>query len=485
MMSGFGGRFSALSFACLLACGGGLSAWAQTAAPAPAAPLVALSDEVNSLVMSLGEAQIEFMQPLMSPTPVPQWNEKDLQRFQQRIVSATLSHPDVLASRAARMASTFGIREAQAAWYPQVSSQLDNGRKKSDPSAILGTPARDYNAASFTLTVRQLLYDFGASTGAIDASNARDQQSWFRQLMVEGDTAFKAIQAYHEVIRAERQLALARKNQQARESILDLVKQRQDIGGGTVSDVVRAQSRVAEAAAAATAAVQRLGSVQASYKEFFGAQGEALKAQSPLFDVNVVGSWRAELGVAGQENWKVRLSTAAKQAAEAELKTTQGRSLSSINLEVSNTRRDWVSPGVPGSDQSVMLVARQALYAGGADSARIAQSQQKLTQAQEELDSAKRESSRLLEQAVLEAESLGQLVESRRVAAELAAESLRMIREQYAYRRGTLLDLLTAQETLNYAGRDLIDAQVDRAMSTYRILNAAALLNRFMGLAAD
>jgi len=210
-----------------------------------------------------------------------------------------------------------------------------------------------------------------------------------------------------------------------------------------------------------------------------------LKAQSPLFDVNVVGSWRAELGVAGQENWKVRLSTAAKQAAEAELKTTQGRSLSSINLEVSNTRRDWVSPGVPGSDQSVMLVARQALYAGGADSARIAQSQQKLTQAQEELDSAKRESSRLLEQAVLEAESLGQLVESRRVAAELAAESLRMIREQYAYRRGTLLDLLTAQETLNYAGRDLIDAQVDRAMSTYRILNAAALLNRFLGLAAD
>jgi len=42
--------------------------------------------------------------------------------------------------------------------------------------------------------------------------------------------------------------------------------------------------------------------------------------------------------------------------------------------------------------------------------------------------------------------------------------------------------LLTAQETLNFAARDLIDSQIDRAMGTYKILSAAALLNRFMGI---
>ena len=65
---------------------------------------------------------------------------------------------------------------------------------------------------------------------------------------------------------------------------------------------------------------------------------------------------------------------------------------------------------------------------------------------------------------------------------ELSAESLRMVREQFAYRRGSLLDLLTAQESLNSAGRDLIDAQIDSAQTKYKVLSAASLLNKFFAL---
>jgi outer membrane protein TolC len=60
-----------------------------------------------------------------------------------------------------------------------------------------------------------------------------------------------------------------------------------------------------------------------------------------------------------------------------------------------------------------------------------------------------------------------------------------MIREQYAYRRGTLLDLLTAQEALYSAGRDLVDAQVDQVIARYKVLHAASLLNRFLEIEAE
>jgi outer membrane protein TolC len=60
-----------------------------------------------------------------------------------------------------------------------------------------------------------------------------------------------------------------------------------------------------------------------------------------------------------------------------------------------------------------------------------------------------------------------------------------MIREQYAYRRGTLLDLLTAQEALYFSGRDLIDAEVDKALASYKLLASAALLNQFLGFSVD
>jgi outer membrane protein TolC len=101
------------------------------------------------------------------------------------------------------------------------------------------------------------------------------------------------------------------------------------------------------------------------------------------------------------------------------------------------------------------------------------------------LRSAELEYKRQLEQLTLEVASIGQLVSSRQTAAALAADSLRMVREQYAYRRGTLLDLLTAQESLYIAGRDLIDAQVDKALLAYKLMSTAALLNQFMGLMVE
>jgi outer membrane protein TolC len=191
------------------------------------------------------------------------------------------------------------------------------------------------------------------------------------------------------------------------------------------------------------------------------------------------------VGLAGQQGWKVRSAQAAQRLAEAELKATRGRSFASINLEVSAARRDLVHPGVPGTDQSIALVARQTLFGGWADTARVDQAVQKMRQSAEELRSAELEYRRQLDQLVLEVEAQERLVTSRQSAARLAAESLRMIREQYAYRRGTLLDLLTAQESLYFAGRDLIDAQVDRALSTYKLMSLAAVLNNFVGLPVE
>jgi TolC family type I secretion outer membrane protein len=402
-----------------------------------------------------------------------------------KVAEATLKHPDVKATRAARRAALSAVRESRAGWYPQVSTQFNNGKVNNDPSAILGTPARAYTNASFNLTVRQLVYDFGATNSQIDANNAKERQALFKQYQAESDVAYRAVQAYHELIRASRQLELAKRNEDARRSILDLVQQRQEIGGGTLSDVVRAKSRLAEALANSTTYQKNLGSVQASYREFFGDSVASVRVDSPVFDVNATGDWLSELGLAGQVGWKVRVAQAANTAAQADVKNARARSFASINLEVSSTRRDWVSPGTPGTDQSVALVARQALYTGGADSARIEQAIQKMQQTEEELRSAELEYKRQIDQLVQEVESAARLVSTRQSSAALAADSLRMVREQYAYRRGTLLDLLTAQETLYFAGRDLIDAQVDRALATYRLLSLAALLNPFMGLSVD
>lgn len=466
----------------LLACGLSLASGGLYAQNQP--PLVPLPDEVNSLVMSLGESQIAFMQSFVSADRRT-WGEAQLETFRGVVVDAALKHPDVKAVRFARMANQFAVRESRAAWFPQVSTQLNNGKVNNDASTIFGTPARAYDSASFNVTVRQLVYDFGATQSLIDSANAKDQQSLYRQFSTESDVSFKAVQAYHELVRALRQLELAQRNEDARAAILNLVKQRQEIGGGTLSDVVRAQSRLAEATANVTNYRKNLGSVQASYREYFGGDLATVRFDSPVFDINATGDLMSEMGLAGQVSWKVRVAQAARAIAQADAKNVRAKSFASINLEVSSTRRDWIAPGTPGTDRSVSLVARQALYTGGADTARIDQAVQKVMQSEEELQAAELEYKRQIDQLVMESQYSQPLLNSRRLTAGLAADSLRMIREQYAYRRGTLLDLLTAQEALYFSGRDLIDAEVDKALISYKLLSSAALLNQFLGFSLD
>lgn len=466
----------------LVACGLSLASGGVCAQMKPA--LVELPNEVSSLVMSLGESQIAFIQPYTSENRRT-WGEAQLEVFRGVVVDAALKHPDVKAARFARRSNQFAIRESRAGWMPQVSTQLNNGRVNNDPSAILGTPARAYDNASFNVTVRQLVYDFGATNSLIEAANAKDQQSLYKQFSTESDVSFKSVQAYHELVRALRQLELAQRNEDARAAILNLVKQRQEIGGGTLSDVVRAESRLADATSNKTTYRKNLGSAQASYREFFAGDGSNVRFDSPVFDINATGDLMSEMGLAGQVSWKVRVAQAARAVAEAEARNVRAKSFASINLEFSSTRRDWMGGGSPGTDRSVSLVARQALYTGGADTARIDQAAQKVLQSQEELQAAELEYKRQIEQLIMESQFAQPLLNSRRLTAGLAADSLRMIREQYAYRRGTLLDLLTAQEALYFSGRDLIDAEVDKALASYKLLASAALLNQFLGFSVD
>jgi adhesin transport system outer membrane protein len=436
--------------------------------------------------MSLGEEQIEILERYWMQGALAGMQAGKLQEFFKGVRAATLSHPDVMAASAARGATLFAIREAEAARLPQVSAQLDNGRKSNDPSSLLNTPGRDYSTAAFTVTVRQLLYDFGASGGAIASSSARDEQAFFKAQQTRSEVALRAISAFHEWSRANRQLELARRNEKARASIVDLVKQRQELGGGTLSDVVRAQSRLAEAAALTASAIQKVGFAQVAYREVFNQLPPPLaEGADVVLALNLEEDFRVQLAQSGQETWKVRMALSARRAAQSDVQGAKGRAMPAINLELSNSRRDLMGAGSPGTDRSIMLVARQSLFSGGADTARIDQATQKLRQADEELESARREASRVLDQALLESESIAQLVNTRAGATRLAAQSLRMVREQYAYRRGTLLDLLTAQEALYSAGRDLVDAQVDQVIARYKVLHAASLLNRFLEIEAE
>lgn len=438
--------------------------------------------EGTALIIKLGEEQISYLQEFLKATG-RDWSIDEFQKFRGMINAAVEDHPEVLSANAGRRSAGYSVREAWAAKFPQVTGQSQRGPVKSDPSSVLNTPGRDYNSASIGLVVRQLLFDFGATSNAIDANSARDELAQFKAKLTRSDVALRAVQAHHDMLRSTRQLELANRNLLARDSILDLVSQRQELGGGTLSDVVRARSRVADAAAAVVSANQRLGIVASSYREIFGSiKGDNTDIAHVLVDIPLDKSLLDEINRGVPESFKVRMAIAANNAADLDYRSLVRKGLPSLSLEASHTRRDLSGPGEPGVDKSVYLVLRHNFYTGGAETAREDQYREKRKQSEEDLRTAKREAEKVFAQAMLEANSMESLIKSRLKAVELSADSLRMVREQFAYRRGSLLDLLTAQEALNSAGRDLIDAQIDSAQAKYKVLYSASLLNKFFSL---
>ena len=139
--------------------------------------------------------------------------------------------------------------------------------------------------------------------------------------------------------------------------------------------------------------------------------------------------------------------------------------------------------GTPGNDTIAGFNLRYDIYTGGALGAREAQALSRVRQAEEDYRSAVRGFERFADEVRADARSAEGLVAARIDAVDLAAQSLRAVREQFAFRRGTLLDLLTAQEVLQGAGRDLIDAYAQQVLASYRLLYVASRIDEHFGLA--
>jgi outer membrane protein TolC len=67
----------------------------------------------------------------------------------------------------------------------------------------------------------------------------------------------------------------------------------------------------------------------------------------------------------------------------------------------------------------------------------------------------------------------------------LAVDALRGVREQFAYRRGSLLDLMNAQDVLHAAGLAWVDAQVSQVQAKWRVAYFSDALLPWLGLPAQ
>ncbi|MEQ1805892.1 MAG: TolC family protein [Burkholderiaceae bacterium] len=416
---------------------------------------------------NLGEAQIDFLLKLAQDAQQPN-RGLPLDIFRERVLGAVVVHPEVLALRASLSGTRQSTRELEAARLPQVSARGEVSSHRLDRSTINGVPKREYETASAGLTLSQSVYDFGVIDTSVLASKERSAAVQARLDGRRDELALRAVQTWHDVIRSRRLLAQLQLNQQSLENMVGYLTRRFDLGGGPISDVWRAQARLADARASLASAQTRVRIAEAGYREVFDAAPGALDLPAlPVVDRQAIAAAATDLV---REYPAVRGAEASRRAAEQELDLTLRRERPTLGLEVSAQRRDMVGRGAPGNDVSASLVMRYSFYSGGADQARAAQAAFRAVEAAEQVRGLTVQVDRALAQSLAAEEYAAATLAARREGVTLAVQALRAVREQFANRRGNLLDLLNAQEVLHAAGVGLTEAEIDEALARWQVL---------------
>ena len=449
----------------------------------PANPMPGTSTSDQLRVYDVADQLIGFLGQAVEWADKPS-TRVPLASVRPRIQAAVLAHPEVRLAAEQRLTAGYASREAFAGYLPQVSANMDGTRRQYDEvnKPWLVVPAHDDNSRSVGLTARQLLYDFGAVSGRVDAQGAREAASAARSEARRSEITLKAITVWHEMFRARQMLRLSEVNRLSRQQILNFIEEREQLGGSSKSDVLRARARLSDAQSALVAAENRLTVTAALYQETFNTPPPA---DLPLPEAVTIDLARfADMETLVLRNALYAEALAQSQAAGFDAKSAAAAMLPSLHFEVSATRRDIGGIGIPGVDKTAGVVVRHNFYSGGAEAARRSQAEQKAVESRLELENLRRQLERAISQTVADTRNSNASVAARKEAVQVAALAFDSVREQFAFRRGTLLDLLRAQEDLYLAGRDLIDGVVEHALARHRLLHLAMELTPLFEIGA-
>lgn len=398
----------------------------------------------------------------------------------RRVMDAVRGHPQSLAQSEASTASSEAILEARSGYLPTISGSSDGGYRRVGPT-FEGTRPISRTGIGAGLQARQMIYDFGATSNLVDAASQRRDAGDARREAVEIDLAMRALVAHHDVMRARLLLGLAERNVLDRSRIVALLESRREVGGGADPDIRRATARLASARSALVTFQNRLRSAESAYLEAFGVTPERLRlAETPA----VPASLEAALGAATDRHPALREAKSNLGAARSEAEAVRARGMPNVGLEAGVSRREQLADGVPGTDASLLLVFRYNFYTGGADTARLNQALARGRQADFDERSVARQLDRAVRQAYAEVENAAPSVDNRIMAVMASADALRASREQFEINRGSLPELLKAQEDLFDAGRELIEAVFDGAIARYRLLQLSGSLPDILGTGA-
>jgi outer membrane protein len=353
------------------------------------------------------------------------------------------------------------------ATYTHVENISPRGSSSGNNNGGTFTGNRGFSSAGFQTSafVSQLLFDFNHTRDLVAEAAAREQAAGANLTRVQADTVLLVKQAFYTYAQNQRLVTVNENNVRNQQDHLAAARARLNSGLGLPSDVVRAQTAVAQAIQDLTVARNNASIARVNLALQMGIDPrtpiETAEGGEPPVRIESVTELVETAGRQRPEVLQAQANLKAAQHGVSAAKTTNAPSLSA-DLGVSGRGNSLP----PRNDSFTVGASIQwNPFDGGFASGRVREAQAGVQTAQAQLTSTQLTVTAEVSRAYLDLRTAEQRVATTDAEVSNAEEALRLVQGRYRAGLGTFIDVIDAQAALLTARTNRVNAQtsVDQA----------------------
>ncbi len=405
-----------------------------------------------------------------------------LPQFRDYIQSAMASNAAIAGAGYGRAEQAAAVSEARSARLPTIDLAISANRAiarnfSNDPDSIIER-ARGSGRVDATATAQQVLFDFGATGRRIKAATARTEAAEADEQRVIEAEALRAIGAWYDVVAFGQMVELTRAFVEGQDLVMSALNQRIAQGVSAPVDRARVQSAKANGETQLASFQRQFGNAKARFRLSFGAEPPRALGLAPAA---VTKELSLESVLSNAESAaSVRTAEAIARASQDDAKAARADTRPNLSIGLEAGKYGLLEAGRNDYDVRVRLALRQRLLGPG--KARADQASARANASFSRALTAKADAVREAETAWSENEGLRESLAAQR-ADYLAARITRDATiERFRVSRGTLFDVLSAEQSFFNAAATYIRLLSEYDASGYVLLARTGGLLPALGL---
>ncbi|HEV2865462.1 MAG TPA: TolC family protein [Allosphingosinicella sp.] len=404
--------------------------------------------------------------------------------FRNTIAAAVERHPGTAEAAAGEDEARGVLSEARSAERPTVDASVTSYRVlardfSNDPSNVIER-SRPIQRTDAILSAQQTIFDFGATQRRVSAAGARLRAAGAELEAIGDRIALNAVASWYDVFGYRALVDLTEAFIASQQELRQAVEIRIRAGASAEGDLARIDSYIAQAQTRLARFRRQQANAEARFTELTGTPPPAGLGRAPAATAGMMS--RDDAALAAMDAPEVRSARAIADASRQEARAASSDRLPQISAGVDAGRY-----GVFENDRDYDIRGRVAMrwrLLGNAD-ARSDQAHARARSADARADRIAEEASRDAAIAWSDVRALEQQLEALEAAYIASRRSRDVIAERFRAARGTLFDVVAAEDAYFEAATAYIQSLTELDAARYVLLSRTGRLLEVLQIDTD